>query len=74
MLTLDALFACGPVFKICAQNNWKFMIVCKDRDLPSVIEEFHALSALQHKNRLSWHDGNKKDIKQDFRWVDQYRN
>ena len=27
LLTLDALFACGPVFKICAQNNWKFMIV-----------------------------------------------
>ena len=71
LLTLDALFACGPVFKICSQNNWKFMIVLKDRDLPSVIEEFHALSALQHKNRLSWHDGNKKDIKQDFRWVDQ---
>jgi hypothetical protein len=43
LLTLDALYACGPVFTICGEYGWKFTIVLKDKDLPSVNEEIHAL-------------------------------
>ena len=35
LLSLDGLFACGPVFDICRINGWKFMIVLKDKDIPS---------------------------------------
>jgi hypothetical protein len=71
LLTLDALYACGPVFQICADYHWKFMIVLTDKALPSVNEEFQALSALQPTNRLSYRTGNKRQIKQELRWADQ---
>ncbi|MCA1961918.1 MAG: hypothetical protein LDL33_14130 [Desulfomonile sp.] len=51
LLTLNRLYAGGPVFHICTRYDWKFMIVLTDRDLPSVNEEFQALGALQSENR-----------------------
>jgi hypothetical protein len=71
LLTLDALYACGPVFQICTNHDWKFMIVLTDKDLPSVNQEFQALSALQPTNRVSCCSGNKRETKQEFRWADQ---
>lgn len=71
LLTLDALYACGPVFHICAQYDWKFMIVLTDKDLPSVNEEFRALGALQPGNRLSFRTGKDREVSQEFRWADQ---
>jgi hypothetical protein len=71
ILTLDALYACGPVFKICKDYDWKFMIVLTDKDLSSVNEEFQALAALEPADRLSFRTGKKCEVRQDFRWVDQ---
>lgn len=71
LLTLDGLYAGGPVFHICTRYDWKFMIVLTDRDLPSVNEEFQALGALQSENRLSLRTGKKREIGQEFRWADQ---
>lgn len=71
LLTLDGLYACGPVFQICSDYNWKLMVVLTDKDLPSVNEEFHALRALQPGNRLSFRTGKDREISQKFRWVDQ---
>jgi hypothetical protein len=70
LLSMDGLFAGGPTFDLCQGYGWKFMIVLKDDDLPSVNEEFHALSQLQPENRLVWHTGKGAQIKQVFRWVD----
>ncbi len=70
LLSLDGLFAGGPTFDLCQEYGWKFMIVLKDDSLPSVNEEFHALSPLQPENRLIWHTGREAQIKQVFRWVD----
>jgi hypothetical protein len=70
LLSLDALYAGGPVFQICDDFNWKYMIVLTDDDLRSVNEEFHALAALEASNRLSWRTGPKAEINQDFRWVE----
>lgn len=70
LLSLDGLYACGPVFQICTDYDWKCMIILTDDDLPSVNQEFRALSALQPGNRLSWRTGKKGEIRQDFRWVD----
>jgi len=47
LLLLDGLYANGPVMQRCRQYHWQFMIVLKDKDLPTVWEEFHALHALQ---------------------------
>jgi len=71
MVTLDALYACGPVFQICTDFGWKYIIVLKDKDLSSVDSEFQALSVLQSANRLSFCTGDDRAIRQEFRWVDQ---
>ena len=68
-LSLDGLFAGGPTFEICEKNKWKFMIVLKDKDLPSVNSEFEVLSKLESGNRLIFHTGKKSEIKQEFLWV-----
>ncbi len=70
LLSMDGLFAGGPTFDLCRSYGWKFMIVLKDDDLPSVNEEFDALSNLQPENRLVWRTGKKAQIKQAFRWAD----
>jgi hypothetical protein len=45
-LSLDSLYACGPVFDLCRQNNWRYIIRFKDGSLPSVAEEFHTLKTM----------------------------
>jgi hypothetical protein len=70
LLSMDGLFAGGPTFDLCNRYNWKFMIVLKDKDLPSVNEEFSSLSLLQTENRFSWRTGKDAEIKQDYCWVD----
>lgn len=70
MATIDGLFACGPVFRVCTELGWKFMVVLKDGSLPTVNQEFESLSGLQPENRLSyrWLDGTTH-VLQPFRWV-----
>jgi len=70
LLSMDGLFASGPTFDLCNRYEWEFMIVLKDKDLPSVNEEFSSLSLLQTENRLSWRTGKGAEIKQDYCWVD----
>lgn len=69
LLVLDGLFACGPVFEMCRTNGWKFMIVLKDKDIPSINQEFESLRPLQSHNHLTWRTGKKAEITQEFRWV-----
>lgn len=71
LLTLDGLYAGGPVFQICTNYDWKFMAVLTDKDLRSVNEEFEALTGLQPDNRLSWCTGKDREIRQEFRWADK---
>jgi len=71
VLTLDGLYASGPTFEICQQYGWGFMIVLKDKDLPSVNEEFEALCPLQPDNRLTWITGERREITQEYRWVEE---
>lgn len=70
VLTLDGLYANGSVFDLCRKHGWGFIIALKDKDLPSVNEEFASLSPLQPENRLTWITGKNKEIRQDFRWVE----
>jgi hypothetical protein len=52
--------------EICRKNKWQFMIVLKDKALPSVMREFDAISRLEPKNRSTDKWGKRK---QQFRWV-----
>ena len=47
---LDGLYPNGPVFALCRKNNWDFMIVLKDKSLPTIWEEAEGLRKLDVKN------------------------
>lgn len=66
MVFLDGLYATGPVMDICRNNNWQFMIVLKDKSLPTVWEEFYGLKQLEKNNRFAMKWGNRKQL---FEWI-----
>jgi hypothetical protein len=66
-LLLDALYAGAPVFSICKDNNWRYIITLRDNDLKSVNQEFEALSALSPNQRKKTKDS--KGVVREFRWV-----
>ena len=66
LLLLDGLYANGPVMHRCRQYHWQFMIVLKDKDLPTVWDEVKALAPLQPDKRLKRTRG---DRQQRFFWV-----
>ncbi|MDR1531389.1 MAG: transposase family protein [Clostridiales bacterium] len=51
-LTMDSLYACEPVFQICGQNNWRYIIRFKDGSIKTVAEEFHVLKNLEAEQCL----------------------
>jgi hypothetical protein len=65
LLVLDGLYANGPVMQRCLRAGWQFMIVLRDKDLPSVWEEFRALQPRQLQTlQQDW--GRRQ---QHFSWV-----
>lgn len=68
-LSLDSLFAGGPVMRICEEYSWKFMIVHKEKDIPYIHQEFEALVPLAPENYLGVRTGPQREIKQDYRWI-----
>ncbi len=74
-LSLDGLFACGPVFARCHLYDWRYIIVLKEGDLPSVYNEFLGLAKLQPEGKLKERIVKPVEIKRDFRWVNgiEYR-
>jgi hypothetical protein len=70
-LSLDGLYAGGPTFDLCTRYGWKFVVVHKEKDLPSVQEEFEALKSLQPGNSLHRMTGKRAEIDQQYRWVNR---
>lgn len=68
-LSLDSLFACGPVMSICEDNGWKYLIVHKEKSIPYIQEEFEALLPLAPENHLRTRVGTQRRIKRDYRWI-----
>lgn len=70
-LVLDGLFAGGPTFSLCEAYAWKYIIVLQEEDLPSVHEEFEALTRLEPGHRLRFYTGPASRVRQDFRWMNE---
>ncbi|HEY72036.1 MAG TPA: hypothetical protein G4N99_02040 [Thermoflexia bacterium] len=68
-LLLDGLFAGGPTFALCEQYRWKYFVVLQESDLSSVHKEFEALLPLASENHLRFLTGVRREIQQDFRWM-----
>jgi hypothetical protein len=67
-LLLDGLYANGPVMEACRKNKWEFMIVLKDKSLPSVWKEAEGLIRLdteeEYQLKRMW-----QGRRQIFRWA-----
>jgi hypothetical protein len=70
-LSLDGLFACGPVFLRCRAYDWHYAIVLKQEGLSSVYREFDGLAKLQPENKLIERIVKPTEIKRNFRWVNE---
>lgn len=70
VVTIDGLFANGPVFRVCTERSWKYLVVLKDKSLPTVNEEFESLWELEGKNQISCRtlEGTTR-VTQCCRWV-----
>lgn len=68
-LSMDALYAVGPAFAICARYGWKFFIGHSDKLLTYVMEEFLALTAIELDNTLWRTAGEDGAIRQVFSWA-----
>jgi hypothetical protein len=66
LVTLDGLYAVGPVFGLCEDHDWKYLAVLKDDTLKSVNREFASLSQLQPENRLTIR---RDEVVQEVSWV-----
>ncbi len=71
-LSLDSLFAGGPTMSICEENNWKFMIVHKDGDIPFVHNEFESLLPLTPENHFTFLTGLQGKTRQEYRWITNF--
>ena len=69
-LSLDGLFAGGPVFLRCRAYNWRFVIVLKEDGLPSVYHEFVGLAKLQPEQKMKERIIKPIEINRNFRWVE----
>jgi len=48
-LAMDSLYAGAPVFDICRENNWKYIIRFKEGKIKSIAEEFNNACSLKNK-------------------------
>ena len=68
-LSLDSLFAGGPTISICEKNNWKFMIMHKEGDIPFIHKEFESLLPLTPENHFVFLTGPQGKTRQEYRWI-----
>jgi hypothetical protein len=68
-LLLDGLFAGGPTFTRCEQYGWKYLITLQDGDLPSVHQDFDALTKLAPENHVTFTPRGYPPTPQAYRWM-----
>ena len=55
----DSLYTCEPVFDICKNNNWKYLLRFKEGRIKTVAKEFRTLSKYdgEHEDNCIWVNG-----------------
>ncbi len=65
-LTMDGLYACGPVIKTCREYGWDFMLVFKEGSIPDTFKEAMGLIKLTPENVSKRICGDRRQI---YRWI-----
>jgi hypothetical protein len=72
----DSLYACEPVFQICKENKWEYLIRYKDGSIPTVAEEYHSIVNMGESNEkieldeIIYKRKAKESRMYKMRWVD----
>jgi len=69
-LLLDGLYAKAPVFKICRENNWRFIITLKKGSIPDLYREYRTLRRLSRDQRLRASNKKSRSV---FAWVNDLK-
>ncbi|MEW6621363.1 MAG: transposase [bacterium] len=65
-LSLDSLYLKKPVFDICKENKWKYIITFKEGSMPATYAEYISLKSLCPENIAHL---KRDEIEQDYHWV-----
>lgn len=65
-VVMDGLYACGPVVRVCRENNWDYMLVLKEDGLKSVWREATGLMKLTPENSMKYQWGDREQL---YRWI-----
>lgn len=71
----DSLYACAPVFQICKENRWAYLIRYKDGSIRSLAKEFHTIINMGEGE--GWSQAEEKEyrrkaresVKHEIKWV-----
>ncbi|RPH47638.1 MAG: transposase family protein [Desulfobacteraceae bacterium] len=66
-VTLDGLYANGPLIELCQSYGWDYMIVLKDGSLKTVWEDIKGIDEIGNVEEYSGTEIN--GVRQKFRWV-----
>jgi len=67
VLLVDSLYACAPLFEICQDNRWEFIVTFKRGSIPTLFDEAMALLPLEPDNVKT---RSKHDVSRRWRWLD----
>jgi len=67
-ITMDGLYACGPVIKTCREYGWDYMLVFKEGSMKDAWRESMGLIRLTPENVLKHHCGGRN---QEYRWINE---
>lgn len=65
-VTMDGLYACGPVIKICRDYGWDYMLVFKEGSMKDAWREAMGLIRLTPENSMKRHCGGRN---QEYQWI-----
>ena len=65
-VTMDGLYACGPVLKTCRDYGWDYMLVFKEGSMKDAWREAMGLIRLTPENTMKRHCGGRN---QEYRWI-----
>ena len=68
-LLLDGLYANGPVMQICEDNNWRYIIVLRDKKLLNLHRSYQTVLPHVPENHKKLLLGQQQKISQDYRWA-----
>lgn len=73
----DSLYACAPVFQICKENEWGYLIRFKDGSIPSLAKEFQTIIGMDEnegkiiEEEKIYKRKPRKNVKNDMKWVSE---